>query len=207
MATETRHGQVRISQEVVEEHQRRHLIAAVAEVVGRLGVEPSGEEIVAAARVSRMSIYRLFGNKRGCVEAACTAAGELLAAPLRTAARAQAAWPRRLEVGLGALLEAAAREPAMAALCLIHSAGLVAPTAAGPAVLRAALGELLEGGREAGREAQGADYREPPASAELFVAAGMVALLEHRVGHGGLEPCAEQLGELTGFAGAQFIGS
>jgi len=206
MATSFRHGQERLSQEVVEEHQRNRIIAVVAQLVDQRGVEPSGEEIVAAARISRMSIYRLFGSKRGCIDAACLAATELLARPLRQAAASDEPWPARLEVGIDGLLEAAATDPQMAALCLVHSSGLAgAPPAAGPAAVQGALVALLAGGREAGRAAAGVGYREPPASAEVFVAAGLVAMLGHLVREGELEASAGQRGEMMQFATSQFL--
>jgi AcrR family transcriptional regulator len=206
MASSVRHGQERISQEVVEDHQRRHMIAVVAQLVEQRGVEPNGEEIVAAARISRMSIYRLFGSKRGCIDAACIAATELLVGPLRAAAASEDRWLGRLEAGIDGLLEAAAAEPQMAALCLVHSPGLVgAPLAAGPAAVQAALVALLDGGREAGRAACGAGYREPAASAEVFVAAGIVAMLGHLLRDGDLEASAGRRGEMVQFATSQFI--
>jgi AcrR family transcriptional regulator len=206
MAASVRHGQERISQEVVEDHQRRHMIAAVAQLVDQRGVEPNGEEIVAAARISRMSIYRLFGSKRGCIDAACIAATELLARPLRAAAGSEEAWPARLEAGIDGLLAAAAAEPQMAALCLIHSPGLVgAPLAAGPTAVQGALVTLLDGGREAGRAACGAGYVEPAASAEVFVAAGIVAMLGHLVADGKFEASAARREEMVRFATDQFI--
>jgi hypothetical protein len=64
---------------------------------------------------------------------------------------------------------------------------------------------LLAGGREAGRAAAVAGYREPPASAEVFVAAGMVAMLGQLVAGGEFEAGVERRGEMIEFATSHFI--
>jgi AcrR family transcriptional regulator len=206
VAIGARHGQERLSQAVVEEHQRRHVIAVVAALVEQHGVEPNGDSIVVSARIGRNSLYRLFGSKRGCIDAACIAATELVVAPLREAAASTELWARRLEAGIDGLLEAAAAEPQMAALCLVHSPGLIGtPLAAGPAAVQAALAALLDGGREAGRAIRGPSYREPPEKAELFVAAGMVGMLDHWLREGSVAPVAARRAEMVQFATSQFI--
>lgn len=207
MGARSRHGEQRLAQEVVEDFQRQRVIAAVAELVHEHGVEPKGAEIVVAARISRSSLYRLFGSKRACVELACVMATQRLSEPLLEAASRLEPWPARLGAGFGGLLEAAADEPLLAELGLVHSPRLAgARVEAGPAAVSAALVELLRGGREAGRAGRGPGYREPAPGAEVFVAAGVIAMLEHCLRDGSLEASAARREELVELATEQLIG-
>ncbi len=199
-------GEQRLPQDVMEHHQRQRVIETVAELVHAKGIEPNGGEITDAAKMSRTTFYKLFGSKRGCIDSACLAATELLVEPVRAAERLPEAWLGCLDAGLGGLLERAEAEPLMAELCLVHSPRLLgAPLAAGPAAVRSALVALLGGGREAGRASCGAGYNEPAAGAEVFVAAGIIAMLEHCLRDGGVEASAERRAELVKLATEQFV--
>lgn len=202
-ATGQEHGRHQLPAEIREAHQRERAIAAVARAVHESGEVPSASQILAAAQMSRPSLYKLFGSKGVLLESACVAATGRLVEPLRASGELEELWPERLAAAIGALVGAVAEEPLIAELCIVHAPFLVgARPDVGPGALRAALVETLAGGREA----EGA--AEPPAcsSAEHFVAGGIVAALEWAIRNEGLGDLAGLRGALVGLAAEPFLG-
>ena len=125
-----RHG---LSRDDVEGAQRERILRGVTAAMHENGfVETSVADVLARARVSRETFYRLFSSKLDCFLAAFDAAGDLLLQRLNAATEALGADDgdrmTRFERLLGVYLETLANEPAAARLFLVevYAAGAVA---------------------------------------------------------------------------------
>jgi AcrR family transcriptional regulator len=93
----------------------------MAQVVSEEGYQgTSVSKVVAAAGVSRNTFYEHFANKEDCFLAAYDATIDRVVAHVAAASRSQAGWDERLEAGFAAFLGFAAREPALAWLCVVE---------------------------------------------------------------------------------------
>jgi TetR/AcrR family transcriptional regulator len=149
-------GKERISKDVLEEHQRRRVLAAATGVFARRGYHSTTvDQIVRAARIGVGSFYGLFEGKEDCFlrlfETIVAEAEERVAA----APAAEASWADRVVRGLRSLLELVATEPDRARVAIVE-----APTAGPAAEARYAatidrLAAGLREGRSAGPAAEG----------------------------------------------------
>jgi AcrR family transcriptional regulator len=124
-----RHG---IPANLVVEHQRRRLLAAMAEALaehGYAGVTTT--HVSERAGVSTSTFYRHFGNLWDCVLAAYVAAGDRLCAEIDAACAARGPRSAPLRVGIDAALALLAAEPPLARLlCAQAPREAIAVTAA-----------------------------------------------------------------------------
>jgi AcrR family transcriptional regulator len=155
-----RHG---IPVNLVAEHQRRRLIAAMAEALaahGYAGVTTT--HISKGANVSTSTLYKHFGNLWDCALAAYVASADRLCERIEAACAARSAGTEPLAVGVDAALSLFADEPALAQL-LSTQPPLEAPAiAAARRLLISRLAAMLRRGRgpaEASAQPPGLDER------------------------------------------------
>jgi AcrR family transcriptional regulator len=170
-------GRPRISRQFIEGHQRRRLLRSAATLASEHGAAGlTTSRLVADARMARSTFYDLFPTKVAFLAFAFEQAFAHVFDPVLGATRGPLPWLDRVDSGLEGFYGAVAEDPELAALCLVHSqeseAGRGRDYQAGVNVVV----EMLAGGREAGREAQGSDYREPPPNTEEFLGQAIVSL-------------------------------
>jgi AcrR family transcriptional regulator len=124
-----RHG---IPANLVTEHQRRRLLAAMAEALaehGYAGVTTT--HVSEGANVSTSTFYKHFGNLWDCVLAAYVASADRLCEEIDAACAARDPRSAPLDVGIGAALSFLSAEPALAQLlCAQAPREAIAVTAA-----------------------------------------------------------------------------
>lgn len=150
--------------EQISELSRRRILSAMAAVVAEHGVEGSSvARVVARARVSRATFYKVFADRDDCLLATIEQAVAL------ARARAQAPWERhedwltRVREALHALLEFFEDEPELARLCIVHSSVDEPAITARRLELLAELASIIDGGRS------GARNSPAPLTAEAIV--------------------------------------
>jgi AcrR family transcriptional regulator len=154
-----RHG---LSAEQVRASQRARIVAAMTAAVGEHGYHGVRvADVVSRAGVSRKTFYELFGGKDDCFDAAYGFWIDRLLATTLGAFESRDEWLEALRAGLAALLDALAREPAVARLCFSEAvaaggeiqrrrdraAGRLARLFEAPGVPSGQLGETLRAGR------------------------------------------------------------
>jgi AcrR family transcriptional regulator len=155
-----RHG---IPANVVVEHQRRRLLAAMAEALAEHGyANVTTTQVSERAGVSTSTFYRHFGNLWDCALAAYVAAADRLCARIESAC--EAADPRRdaLTVGIEAALGFGVAEPEQAKLLCAQAPREASAIAAARRLLISRLAAMLRRGRagqEAGLQPPGLDER------------------------------------------------
>jgi AcrR family transcriptional regulator len=198
-----------LPREFIDGHRRRRVVIALAQLLHE-GAAPDLPvwEIVKAARMSRNTFYELFAGKVECLRFAREEARRQLFDPALAALdNGAASWLERLGAALGELLGAVAAEPLLAELCLVHSPSLPGePDALGGSDGLKETVAMMGGGREAGRELRGADYREPPAESEELIAGAILATIALRIRHGELEDLSALRRDLVGLAAGPFVG-
>lgn len=113
-----RHG---LPRTYVAENQRERLLNGVVEAVAEHGYEATTiGRIVAAATISRRTLYEHFPGKEECFLAAyemidAHVRGSMLAAP-----GAAESWPHRVSARLATLLDVLSRDPAVARFYLVE---------------------------------------------------------------------------------------
>lgn len=186
-----------ISPEVVAGYRRERMAVAVAELVHEDGVnELTTTRMVARARMSRLSFYKLFADKTECLAYCCEFAGDRLAGPVLVAAQDPELWPAPLERAIGALLEAAAEQPLLAELCFVHSAALLPR---GSEVGHQAIVEALAAVVARGQEKRGAGG-PPPAEETEFVASAVASIVAQRIRAGEVASLPARADELVALA-------
>ncbi len=109
-----RHG---IPVNLVVEHQRQRLLAALAETLAEQGyANITTTQVSNAASVSTSTFYKHFGNLWDCALAAYVAAADRLCEEIEAACAARDPRSEPLETGIGAALAFCASEPAAAQL-------------------------------------------------------------------------------------------
>ena len=201
-----RHG---LPPEFIARFQEQRLAMAVAQVAHEEGPGAlTVARIVAAAGVSRRTIYEHFENKTGCFEFACEEARRRLFGPVEAARDSPDSWLERVSGAIGALLDAVVENPLLAELCLVHSpamagGGRQSSYQAGIETFT----ELMRGGREAGRRLRAEDAGfDPPPQAEEFIACAIVSVISLRVERGEIEDLPGLRGELVRLAASPFLG-
>jgi AcrR family transcriptional regulator len=160
------------------EIQRARILAATAHVACEDGASNATvASVVACAGVSRRTFYELFVDMQDCLLATIDhAVADAREWALSAYEAAQGGWRAKLRAGLGALLVFFDEQPCIARLLLVEW------LAAGPAALECRqrlLGELtrtVDGGRAAGRLADGGSVLTSEG-----VVGGAVALLQGRL--------------------------
>jgi AcrR family transcriptional regulator len=188
----------------VAEIQRARLLAAAVTVVDELGCAGATvARITGRARVSRRTFYELFADREQCLAAALADVVERVEREIRATGVTGHSWREQLRNGLWAILCYFDREPVLARLCVMHSAG-------GPPGLLACRQEVVarlarivdDGRRQAGARAAGCSAL----TAEGVVGAGLT-IVYGRLLQAGREPLAGLLGELMGIVVLPYMGA
>ncbi len=173
------------------------MAVAVAELAHEEGIDGlTTAGMVARARMSRLSFYKLFASKAQCLAYCCEFAADRLAEPVRSAAQGPEPWPVPLERAIAALLEAAAAQPLLAELCFVHSPALLPR---GSEVGHQAIVEALAVAVTRGREHDGPSGAPPSEEAE-FVASAVVSIVAQRTRAGEVDGLTALTDELVGLA-------
>jgi AcrR family transcriptional regulator/DNA-binding MarR family transcriptional regulator len=152
----------------VPEFQRTRLLDAAVALVGAEGYRRlTARRVSAWAGVSNKTFYDLFSDREDCFLAAFDRAIDELSASVLPAWEGEREWAARVRAGLGALLDALDREPAMRALVFVEALG------AGPRVLerRGEVLQLCARAIDQGRAGAKASRELSPLTAEGLVGA------------------------------------
>jgi AcrR family transcriptional regulator len=115
-----RHG---LSPEFVARNQRERLIAGLIQALYEVGYQKTTVSLIGQrAAVSKSDFYKHFESKDECFLAAYDAAVERIREQVKEACEGaqEEEWTQRVGVGIGALLELFAAEPALASIALVE---------------------------------------------------------------------------------------
>ncbi len=182
-------------------HQRRlQLASVVAELLCEKGFKGTTVHyIVARARIARNTFYEYFGSKAECIDWACAEGHRRLFGAAEESYAAAETWRARIDAALGTLLRAAAADPALSELCLIHSMALVDREVMDRDAGVKALSRLLDEGRGAGGRVD-----PPPMTAEL-IAGGLISVISTRLRRGEADRLPTLQAELVEFSVGRFL--
>jgi AcrR family transcriptional regulator len=183
-----RHG---IPANIVVEHQRLRLIAAMGEALaehGYAGVTTT--HVSERAGVSTSTFYKHFGNLWDCVLAAYVTTADRLCERIEAACSAAEPPLSKLAVGIEAGLGFVAAEPAAAQLICAPAPLEATAIAAARRLLIARLAGMLRRGR-------GGETGEAPAGIDERLIDASLAFLCARIGAGQVERLTELGPELT----------
>lgn len=183
-----RHG---IPANLVIEHQRLRLIAAMGEALaehGYAGVTTT--HVSERAGVSTSTFYKHFGNLWDCVLAAYVATADHLCERIEAACSAAEPPLSKLAVGIEAALAFVAAEPAAALLVCAPAPLEATAIAAARRLLIARLAGML-------RRSRGGEVGEAPAGIDERLIDASLAFLCARINAGQVERLAELGPELT----------
>jgi AcrR family transcriptional regulator len=190
-----------IPRQIVDDHKRERCAVALAELVDELrGALPTITQVTERARIARQTFYRLFENQEDALRYACDLGNRRLATAVASAS-GSLPWEERLQAAIGALVQAAQREPALVKLCLSY--GSIRPDRTGGAfdpVLLDGLASLVGQGRR-GRPGQ-----EPGQRTEELVAGAIVSVLADRLRGGEVSSLGGLTAELSALAALLFGG-
>jgi AcrR family transcriptional regulator len=148
---------------VVIEHQRRRLLAAIAEALGEHGyANVTATGVSKRAGVSTSTFYKHFGNLWDCALAAYVSASDRLCAEIEAASAERDPRVDALPVGIEAALAFCAADPAAAQLLGAQPPLEASAIAAARRILISRLAAMLRRGRgpnRAGTQALGLDER------------------------------------------------
>ena len=155
-----------ISRAYLEAHRRRRFAMATAELLHEFGRHQlTVTNIVRLARTARNSFYEVFSGSEECIAWAAELALEELFAALK-AQRGEGEWLLEVHEAITGFYAAAAAEPLLAELLLVHASGSRGEAARQAARLGAErFAPLLGRGRE---EARGGEGSIPETSEEYF---------------------------------------
>lgn len=171
-----RHG---IPANLVVEHQRRRLLAAMAEALaehGYAGVTTT--QVSELASVSTSTFYKHFGNLWDCVLAAYVAGADQLCEEIDAACAARDPRSAPLEAGIDAALALLSAEPALAQLLCAQAPREAIAVTAARRLLVSRLAAMLRRDRGAGEAPAG-----PPGLDERLIDATL-AFVCTRIGAG-----------------------
>jgi len=194
-----KHG---LSPQYVASNQRERLLTATVTVVGEKGyAEATVADILERSGVSRKTFYDLFTNKEDCFLVAYEQLIDNLANAAADASGQSGSWPERMRLGLKAVLDLIADQPAAARV------GLVEVLAAGPRALERydhavrRFIPLFEQGRSE------SPYGEQlPSNISEAVLGGIAQVLYLRVLAGETATLPDALDELLYFALVPYLG-
>jgi AcrR family transcriptional regulator len=191
-----RHG---LSRVFVAENQRERLLNGVVDAVAEHGWNATTiARITKAAKISRRTFYEHFEGREDCFLAAYEMIEAHVLEAMLAAPGADGPWPDRIRARLAALLDALARDAAVARCFLIE------PLAAG--------GEIAARYREAmGLLAATLRPEPPPTQLNMEVRdqaliGGIATLIVRRLNAGGARRLSELLPDLTELALAPYLG-
>jgi AcrR family transcriptional regulator len=162
-----RHG---IPANLVVEHQRRRLIAAMAESLAEHGYATvTTTHVSERANVSTSTFYKHFGNLWDCLLAAYVASADRLCAEIEAACAADDAESASLEAGIDAALSFFASEPDLGQLLSAQAPREASTLGAARRLLTSRLAAML-------RRSRGADEDgpRPPGLDERMIDATLV---------------------------------
>jgi AcrR family transcriptional regulator len=143
-----RHG---IPANLVVEHQRRRLLAAMAEAFAQHGYAGvTTTHVSELANVSTSTFYKHFGNLWDCVLAAYVASADRLCQEIEAACAARDPRSPALEVGIDAALAFLSAEPALARLLCAQAPREAIAVTAARRLLVSRLAAMLRRDRGAG---------------------------------------------------------
>jgi AcrR family transcriptional regulator len=184
-----RHG---IPANLVVEHQRRRLLAAMAAALAEHGyANLTTTQVSEGANVSTSTFYKHFGNLWDCALAAYVAAGDRLCEEIEAACAEADPRSEPLEVGTAAALRFCAAEPAAAQLLCGQAPYEATALSAARRLLISRLAAMLRRGHGAGEGAP-----QPPGLDERLIDATL-AFLSGRLSRGEVEALAELGPELA----------
>jgi AcrR family transcriptional regulator len=121
-APRNRAGQQLLPKRYVDEYKRERCAVAIAEVVHAVGPHGLKASLISQkAKIARATFYDIFDGREKAVEWACEFAVGKLLEPVRQAIDEGGSAEERVEGAIGALVAAAAAEPSLAELCLVHA--------------------------------------------------------------------------------------
>jgi len=184
-----RHG---IPANLVVEHQRRRLLAAMAETLAEHGyANVTTTQVSEGANVSTSTFYKHFGNLWDCALAAYVAAADRLCEEIEAACAEADPRSEPLEVGTGAALHFCVSEPAAAQLLCAQAPFEAAALTAGRRLLISRLAAML-------RRVRGAEEGAlQPAGLDERLIDATLAFLAGRISRGEVESLDELGPELT----------
>lgn len=198
----TRPGGHQLRREVVVHHQRERILTAAVELIAERGyraVTVAG--IVKRAAIARLKFYENFSSKQDCFLAAYDAGLQEATRRVGEACEEHgASFPERVSAGVGALLDYATTDPALARACIIEAPSLGAAMGARREQALAAFAPLLRGARQEAED-------ELPAGVEESVFDGLYWLLYDAILTGAPERVEELRPQLVEFALLPFLGA
>jgi AcrR family transcriptional regulator len=191
-----RHG---LSRVFVAENQRERLLNGVVDAVAEHGWNATTiARITKAAKISRRTFYEHFEGREDCFLAAYAMIEAHVLEAMLAAPGADGPWPDRVRARLAALLDALARDAAVARCFLVE------PLAAG--------GEIAARYREAMGLLAATLRPEPPPSQlnmevrDQALIGGIATLIVRRLNAGGARRLPDLLPDLTELALAPYLG-
>jgi AcrR family transcriptional regulator len=185
-------GRRKLPREVMTEHQRSRVLEAAIAIFAEKGYPATTvDDLVAAAQIGVGSFYALFEGKEQCLLAAYERVLEDGRQTVLEAARQGRAWADRICLGLEAMLNAIAAEPARGRIALVEV------QTGGPKALARYEETLLDlaGALATGREQLASD-RQLPESLEQTTVSGIAWLLHRRLVLGEATSIPALFGEL-----------
>lgn len=196
-------GREHLPREFVVRHQRARILQALAEEVVENGYrQVTVADIVRRAGVARNTFYESFPNKEQCFLAVSDSAGE--EAMHRVADAVKAApreWPEQVRAGIGAFLDFAASDSALARVFVVES------LSAGPSAAERyertvrAVAPFFRLGRRSSEHGE-----QLPATLEETIVGGIFWVVYQRIVVGRPEELAGLLDELVEFALTPYLG-
>jgi AcrR family transcriptional regulator len=183
--------------------QRERILVAFYELVAKRGYRATTIElIVKRAGVSRVTFYENFENREDCLRAVFEICANEIAERITTAGGGrQLPWPEQAAVGIAAVLDYVAEQPALARTCFVEA------MTAGPAAVTH-YEQVLRGFAryfEVGRK-----FAEPgisfPENLEDTIVGGIVWMVHQRLLHGEADRIPELLPTMVEFALAPYLG-
>jgi AcrR family transcriptional regulator len=196
-----RHG---LPREVVAGHQRRRILAAMAELSAKRGYrDVPMRRLCTAAGIASTTFYEHFADKEEAFLATFDDGVEQAQTRMAETIDPTSPWEEQIRDGLAAVLELAAEEPALASTCLVEA------LSAGPAAIEhyeAAVNSLVPVFRR-GRESRPATKERPATLAvEETVIRGLAWTVNQRLVMNKPVAVDEMLPEMLEFALAPYIG-
>lgn len=192
-----------LQREFIEANRRRGLALAAAELAHEFGVHAVTVTLICrTAHSARNTFYEQFDNVNACLRHGVREGFERLFASLRETGGEQSNWLLEVEQAIAGLYGAAAAEPLLAEMLLIHSYG-VALEPGDPDFdtgVRALAGLLARGRGESPAA------REPMPFAEDYLAQVVISLAALKVRQEEAQTLPDQTREMTLLVGTSYLG-